>query len=123
MCAATVALATSGTVSTELALAGVPMVIAYRLGGLSFALTRPLMTARHITLFNIAADERIAPEYLQDEATPDALAREVAERLDDPALRADQVARQSAALDLMGRGQPDPSAAAAKVVLNVAGAT
>lgn len=121
MKAATVALATSGTVSTELALAGVPMVIAYRLGGLSFALTRRLMTARHITLFNIAADARIAPEFLQDEATPAALAGAVAERLDDPALRADQIARQTAALDLMGRGQPDPSAAAADVVLRVAG--
>ncbi|MBN8553366.1 MAG: lipid-A-disaccharide synthase [Caulobacterales bacterium] len=121
MRAATVALATSGTVSTELALAGLPMVIAYKLGGLSFALTRPLMTSRHITLFNIAADERIAPEFLQSEATPEALSRAVAERLDDATLRADQIARQTAALDLMGRGQPDPSTAAAQVVLSVAG--
>lgn len=119
MKAATVALATSGTVSTELALAGVPMVIAYRLGGLSFALTSRLMTARHITLFNIAADKRIAPEYLQNAATPEALAQAVAERLDRPELRAEQIAEQTAALDLMGRGQPDPSAAAADVVLSV----
>lgn len=121
MKAATVALATSGTVSTELALAGAPMVIAYRLGGLSYALTRPLMTAKHITLFNIAADDRIAPEYLQDEATPEALADAVARRLDDPVLRADQIVRQYAALDRMGRDRPDPSAAAADVVLSVAG--
>lgn len=119
MKAATVALATSGTVSTELALAGVPMVIAYRLGGLSFALTSRLMTARHITLFNIAADKRIAPEYLQNAATPEALAQAVAERLDRPERRAEQIAEQTAALDLMGRGQPDPSAAAADVVLSV----
>ena len=97
------------------------MIIAYRLGGLSFALTRPLMTARHITLFNIAADDRIAPEFLQDEATPEALAKAVADRLDDRDLRADQIARQTAALELMGRGRPDPSAAAAGVVLDVAG--
>lgn len=121
MKAATVALATSGTVSTELALAGAPMVIAYRLGGLSFALTRPLMTAKHITLFNIAADDRVAPEFLQDEATPQALAEAVAQRLDDPILRADQIVRQFAALDRMGRDRPDPSAAAADVVLSVAG--
>ena len=49
------------------------------------------------------------------------LARAVADRLDDPALRADQIARQSAALDRMGRDRPDPSAAAADVVLSVAG--
>lgn len=121
MKAATVALATSGTVSTELALAGAPTVIAYKLGGLSYALTKPLMTAKHITLFNIAADDRIAPEFLQDQATPDNLARAVAERLDDPALRADQIARQNHALDQMGRDRPDPSAAAADVVLSVAG--
>lgn len=120
MKAATVALATSGTVSTELALAGAPMVIAYRLGGLSYALTKPLMTAKHITLFNIAADDRIAPEFLQDAATPEALAAAVAQRLDDPALRADQIARQNRALDLMGRDRPDPSGAAADVVLSVA---
>lgn len=120
MKAATVALATSGTVSTELALAGAPMVIAYRLGGLSYALTRPLMTAKHITLFNIAADDRIAPEFLQNEATPERLAEAVAQRLDDPVLRADQIVRQFSALDRMGRDRPDPSAAAADVVLRVA---
>jgi lipid-A-disaccharide synthase len=119
MKAATVALATSGTVSTELALAGAPMVIAYRLGGLSYALTRPLMTTRYITLFNIAAGDPIAPEFLQDDATPENLARAVADRLDDRALRTDQIARQSAALDRMGRDRPDPSAAAADVVLSL----
>ena len=119
MVAADVALATSGTVSTELALAGAPMVIAYRLSGLSYALIKPMLSARHITLFNIAADARIAPEFVQDEATPEALAAAVLARLGDPALRADQVRRQSEALDLMGRGQPDPSAAAADAVLKV----
>ncbi|WP_296817887.1 lipid-A-disaccharide synthase [Brevundimonas sp.] len=121
MKAATVALACSGTVSTELALAGAPMVIAYRLSGLSYAIMRPMVTARHITLFNIAADERIAPEFVQNEASPGALAQAVVARLDDPALRRDQVRRQYEALDLMGRGRPDPSAAAAQAVLEVAG--
>ena len=121
MKAATVALACSGTVSTELALAGAPMVIAYRLSGLSYALIKPMLSARHITLFNIAADARIAPEFVQDEATPEALAAAVLARLGDPALRADQVRRQSEALDLMGRDQPDPSAAAAEAVLKVVG--
>ena len=121
MKAATVALACSGTVSTELALAGAPMVIAYRLSGLSYALMKPMVTAKHITLFNIAADARIAPEFVQDEATPEALAAAVLARLNDPSLRADQVRRQFEALDLMGRGQLDPSAAAAKAVLEVAG--
>lgn len=77
MRAADVALATSGTVSTELALAGAPMVIAYRIDGLSYQLMKRMVTAKHITLFNVAADDRIAPEYIQHEATPAILASAV----------------------------------------------
>lgn len=119
MRAATVALATSGTVSTELALAGAPMVIAYRIDGLSYRLMKPLVTARHVTLFNVAADERIAPELIQNDATPEKLATAVARLLNDPAAAADQARRQTAALDLMGRGGPDPSELAANAVLGV----
>ena len=119
MRAANAALATSGTVSTELALAGAPMVIAYRIDGLSYLLMKRLVTAKHITLFNIAADRRIAPEYIQDEATPETLAKAVGRLLTDPVAAAEQAAAQTAALDLMGRGGPDPSELAADAVLRV----
>ncbi|MGV9006097.1 MAG: lipid-A-disaccharide synthase [Brevundimonas sp.] len=119
MRACDVALATSGTVSTELALAGAPMVIAYRFDGLSYAIMRPFFTGKFATLFNIAADEEIAKELIQTEATPERMAAEVGRLLDDPAARAAQAARQTAALDLMGRGAPDPSELAAEAVLDV----
>ena len=119
MRAATVALATSGTVSTELALAGVPMVIGYRFGGLSYAIMKPFFTGKFATLFNTAADEMIAPELIQKDATPGKLADAVGRLLADPAARADQSARQTAALDRMGRGGPDPSEIAADAVLQV----
>lgn len=119
MKAANVALATSGTVSTELALAGAPMVIAYRIDGLSYLLMKNLVTAKHITLFNIAADERIAPEFIQNDATPEKLTEAVGRLLSDPQAAAEQAARQTAALDLMGRGGPDPSELAADAVLRV----
>jgi len=119
MKAANVALATSGTVSTELALAGAPMVIAYKIDGLSYMLMKNLVTARHITLFNIAADDRITPEFIQNDATPEKLAEAVGRLLADPKAAADQAARQTAALDLMGRGGPDPSELAADAVLRV----
>ena len=119
MKAANVALATSGTVSTELALAGAPMVIAYKIDGLSYALMKNLVTAKHITLFNIAADDRIAPEFIQNDATPEKLTEAVGRLLSDPQAAADQAARQTAALDLMGRGGPDPSELAADAVLRV----
>ncbi|GAA0757545.1 lipid-A-disaccharide synthase [Actinomadura yumaensis] len=119
MRAATAALATSGTVSTELALAGAPMVIAYKIGGASYQLMKRLVTAEHITLFNIAAGERIAPEFIQGEASAENLAAAVGRLLNDPQAAAEQARRQTAALDLMGRGGPDPSTLAAEAVLRV----
>lgn len=119
MKAANVALATSGTVSTELALAGAPMVIAYKIDGLSYLLVKNLVTAKHITLFNIAADDRIASEFIQNEATPEKLTEAVGHLLADTRAATDQAARQMAALDLMGRGGPDPSELAADAVLRV----
>ena len=119
MKAATVALATSGTVSTELALAGAPMVIAYRFQPLSYAIMKPFFTGKYATLFNHAADEEIARELIQDDATPGKLAAEVGRLLADPDARAEQAARQTAALDLMGREGRDPSEIAAEAVLRV----
>ena len=119
MKAATVALATSGTVSTELALAGAPMVIGYRFQPLSYALMKPFFTGKYATLFNHAADQEIARELIQAEATAQNFVGEVARLLDDPAARADQAARQTAALDLMGREGRNPSEIAAEAVLNV----
>ncbi len=114
---ATAALACSGTVSTELALAGCPMVICYRLGSLTYAILKRLIRTRYVTLFNVAAKREIARELIQDACTGDALAQAVAPLLDDPARREAQTAEQTAALDLMGRWQGDPSGRAADAVL------
>lgn len=119
MKAATVALACSGTVTTELALAGVPMVVGYRLGPLTYAILKRLIRTKYITLFNIAAQDFVAPELVQGACNGPNLAREVALRLDDPPLRALQAAAQDAALDRMGRGGPDPDEAAAEAVLKI----
>jgi lipid-A-disaccharide synthase len=117
MVAGTVALACSGTVTTELALAGCPMVVGYRTGAATYGLLKLLFKPRWVTLLNIAAGKAVAPEYLQKALQGEALARAVALRLDDPGLRAQQIAEQSAALEQMGRGMPDPSEAAAEALL------
>jgi len=122
MKAATVALATSGTVSTELALAGTPMVIGYRFGSFSYAIMKPFFTGKYATLFNHAADAEIARELIQAAATPEKMAAEVGRLLADPAARAAQTAQQTAALDLMGRGGGNPSDVAADAVLGLLGA-
>jgi lipid-A-disaccharide synthase len=119
MKAATVALACSGTVTTELAMAGVPMVVGYRIGPVTHTLLKFLIRTPYITLFNIAAQAFVAPELVQSECTGPKLAREIALRLDDPDLCRRQVAAQDAALVKMGRGGPDPDAAAADAVLKI----
>ncbi len=120
MKAATVALACSGTVTTELALAGCPMVVGYRIGAVSYAILKRLVSTRWITLMNIAAQAGVVPELIQADCTPEALAREAGRFLDDRDLREDQIAAQAAALETMGRDlSSDPDAAAAEAVLAV----
>ena len=119
MRAATVALACSGTVTSELAMGGCPMVVAYRTGELGYRVMRLLLRLRFLTLFNIAANEAIAPEFIQHDCTGPKLAKAIAERLDDPALRARQIAAQTAILEKMGRDGPNPADLAADEVVRV----
>ncbi len=120
MRAATVALACSGTVTTELAIAGCPMVVAYKVSALSAFLIRMMIKTRYITLFNIAAGRDIAPELVQGQCNGPALAKAVAARLDDAQLRNDQIAAQSAALALLGPLEgADPSQRAADAVIGL----
>ncbi|MET0293597.1 MAG: lipid-A-disaccharide synthase [Phenylobacterium sp.] len=119
MKAATVALACSGTVTTELALAGCPVVVGYRLGRVTHFLLKRLIRTPWITLFNIAAQDFVAPELVQDDCNGADLAAAVEARLADPDLRESQVRRQFEALDLMGRGGPEPSDVAAGAVLGL----
>ena len=121
MKAATLALACSGTVSTELALAGCPMVIAYKVEPLTYWIYRRISTLKHVTMFNIMAEKRIAPEFIQNDATVDNLVQAVDERLADKSLRNKQIAEQFAALDTMGRGQKPPAEKAAAAVLEFLG--
>jgi len=116
MKAATVALACSGTVTTELALAGCPMVVAYKVGTITGWIVRAVIRTPYINLLNVAAGKSIAPEFLQEDCTGPKLAQALAERLDSPAVREAQIAAQMAALAKMGRGGPDPAEKAAEVV-------
>jgi lipid-A-disaccharide synthase len=119
MRAATVALACSGTVTTELALAGCPMVVAYRLDPFTHAVAKRLIRTPYITLFNVAAGAFVAPERVQNECAPDVLAADVSRLLADPRAREAQSAAQIAAVDLMRGDIADPAGAAAGAVLEV----
>ena len=91
------ALTKSGTMTLELALHGTPMVVAYRMHPLTFWLARRLVEVEHVALVNLIAGRRLVPELLQDQARPEALAREVA-----PLLRADAPERERMVSGLAG---------------------
>jgi lipid-A-disaccharide synthase len=80
---ATAALVKSGTTTLEAALAGTPCVVAYRMNPLSYAAARRLVKVPHVALANLVAGRRLAPELLQDAATPEALAAELVPLLDE----------------------------------------
>jgi lipid-A-disaccharide synthase len=117
MRAATVALACSGTVTTELAMAGCPMVVAYRLDALTHLAAKALIRTRYITLFNVAAGRFIAPELVQGDCNGPNIAGHIADLLDDPCLRATQSRAQSDALEIMRGGVIDPIGSAADAVV------
>jgi lipid-A-disaccharide synthase len=76
------ALVKSGTTTLEAALAGTPLVVAYRMSPLSYQIARRLVKVQHIALANLVAEERVAPEFVQDAATPEALAAALLPLLD-----------------------------------------
>ena len=118
--AATVALAASGTVTTEVALQGAPVIVGYRLGWVTWAVARAfLFKGKYVTLMNVAADAEVAPELLQTKFTAENVAAAAAPLLDDEDAREEQVRRQDEALDRMGRGARPASEIAAEAVLGV----
>jgi len=115
--AADVALAASGTVTAEIALSRTPMVVAYKVGGLTYFLSKFLMTVKYMTLINILLEREAVPEYLQSRATPHALADAVAHLFADSGVRAAQVAAMSEFGRRLGEGDEAPSQRAARVLL------
>jgi lipid-A-disaccharide synthase len=115
--AADVALAASGTVTAEIALSHTPMVVAYKVGGLTFFLSKFLMTVTHITLINILLGREAVPEYLQGRATPENLADAVERLFKDEGARAAQIQAMTEFGRLLGEGDEAPSLRAARVLL------
>jgi len=115
--AADVALAASGTVTAELALARTPMVVGYRVGGLTYALSSLIMNVKYITLVNILLEREAVPEFLQSRMTAAALADGVERLLRDPQARAAQIADLDRFAQMLGEGTEAPSFRAARAVL------
>lgn len=89
---AAAALVKSGTTTLQAAVAGTPLVIAYRMHPLSYAIARRVVEVDHVGLVNLVAGERLAPEFIQGAATADALADALLPLLDDGPARTRMVA-------------------------------
>ncbi|MDD2862906.1 MAG: lipid-A-disaccharide synthase, partial [Acidiphilium sp.] len=116
--AAAAALTKSGTSTLELALAGVPMAVTYRVNPLSALFARRLIKVPHVAMINLLARSALVPELLQQDCNPELLARTIATLLDDPAAAAEQRAGFAAALaTLQAPAGALPADAAARAII------
>jgi lipid-A-disaccharide synthase len=118
LAASSAALVKSGTSSLEVALAGVPQVVAYKVNPVTAAIVRRLVKVRHASLVNILASSPAIPELIQEACTAERLAETLLPLLTDPAAAAPQ--RAAYAELRAALAAPDgraPSEAAADAVL------
>jgi lipid-A-disaccharide synthase len=111
------ALAKSGTVTLELALAGVPMVTAYRSGAVEAWIVLRAINVKSVILANLVIGENVIPEFLQRDCTPEKLAPALREVLDDSPLRRRQVEAFAGIDRIMTTGDQPPGVRAADIVL------
>lgn len=111
------ALAKSGTVTLELALAGVPMVTLYRGGAVEAWIARRVVRVSSIILANLVIGENVIPEFHQEECTARNLAPALLDILNDTPQRRRQIDAFAKLDRIMDTGGRSPSAQAADIVL------
>lgn len=117
--AADVALAASGTVALELALARTPAVIAYKTTPLTWFLVRRLVKIRFAHLVNLILDREAIPEFLQGACRADVMATAIKGLLADNGLRKKQIEAYDEALKQLRPEGGSPAGQAAKMVLSL----
>ena len=117
MAASNAAIAASGTVALEIALAKLPAVIAYKVSAMTAAILRALMLVRFVNLINLILQREVVPERLQYQCTPEILAAEVEKLLGPAGARQLDDARE--ALVQLGAAGDPPSRRAAQAVLDI----
>lgn len=114
---AAVALASTGTVTLECAVYGVPTVTFYRTSALTYAIGRRIVTVKSLTMPNLLAGEAVYPEFVQHEVTAEHLARTALALLHDAPRRAAVRARLD---EVVGQlGEPGAAGRAAKAVADL----
>jgi lipid-A-disaccharide synthase len=117
--ASAAALTKSGTATLELAMAGVPMIVTYRVNPLSAAIAKRLVTVRYASLINLLMEREVVPELIQQACTPERLAAAMQTLLNDAAAAEAQRAACHEALQMLRPPAGLPSDAAAAAILDV----
>jgi lipid-A-disaccharide synthase len=118
--AATAALAKSGTIGLECALAGLPSIVAYRANPISVFLLRRMIKVPYVNLANILAGKMVVPELLQEDCTPEKLAAALTPLLTDAHARAAQRAELTRIAEQLGVNDSiSPSEKAAEIILGM----
>ena len=116
------ALAASGSVALELAMARLPMVVCYRLNPMTEALLDRVVKVRQVNLINLLLERPVVPELLRGACTPERIAAEIALLVRDERVRATHVAGYDEAMRRLGAGDRSPSLRAADQVLAIVAA-
>jgi lipid-A-disaccharide synthase len=117
------ALAASGTVTLELALAGVPTVAAYRLHRIEAIVARLIRLQSRlpsVILANLVIGENVIPELVQEDCTPEQLTAALVPLMSDTPARQRQIEAFRRLDEIMAIGAEEPSAKAAAIALDVA---
>ncbi|HET7912081.1 MAG TPA: lipid-A-disaccharide synthase [Pseudolabrys sp.] len=115
------ALTKSGTSTLELALAGVPMVAAYKVSPVEAMVGSILIHAPSAILANLVLGKNLVPEFLQSDCTAEKLAAALVPLLGDTPERRRQIEAFSQLDDIMEIGKAKPSAHAAMLALEAVG--
>jgi len=107
----------SGTATLELAIAGVPMVAAYKVGAVEAAIMRRAIRTSSVILANLVIGENVVPEFIQEDCAPEKLLPALRDILTDSPLRQRQVAAFAKLDAIMSTGNQPPSVRAADIVL------
>jgi lipid-A-disaccharide synthase len=107
----------SGTATLELAIAGVPMVAAYKVGAVEAAIMRRAIRTSSVILANLVIGENVVPEFIQEDCAPDKLLPALREILTDSPLRRRQLEAFAKLDAIMSTGNQPPSVRAADIVL------
>jgi lipid-A-disaccharide synthase len=98
------ALVASGTATVETAILGIPMVLVYRASAITYWVGKRVIKVPFLGLVNLVAGERVVPELIQDDLTPDRLAHEALKILEGGKKRENMIEKLVMVKEKLGRG-------------------